>query len=267
LIRVTDTRGHNGERFTYRLSVQEARPDFSVKMGGGNPTISPGSGQEFTLTADRIDGFDEAITVEIADLPAGISCSAPIVIQAGHLTANGTINAETNAMAPKAEDVAKIKVTATAMLHGEKVVKQVKGFSEIKLGDKPTLLVAFEPYSESQTNLIHHGIKDPPMEITIAPGQIIPVWLKVERHGHNELVTFTAENLPHGVIVDNIGLNGVLIPKDENRRQIFLKAAKWVPETDRLSYVQAKQAGNPTSLPVMIHVRRAHSQQTARAGN
>ena len=265
LIRVTDNRGHSGERFAYRLSVHEARPDFTVKMGGGNPTVSPGSGQEFTLTADRVDGFDEPIAVEISNLPAGFSCSTPIVIQAGHLTANGTINAETNAMAPKAEDIAKIKTTASAMLNGEKVVKPVKGFSEIKLGEKPTLLVAFEPYVESQTNLIHHTIKDPPMEITIAPGQIIPVWLKVERHGHGELVTFTAENLPHGVIVDNIGLNGVLIPKDENRRQIFLKAAKWVPETDRLGYVQAKQAGNPTSLPVMIHVRKSHAEKSTTA--
>jgi hypothetical protein len=34
------------------------------------------------------------------------------------------------------------------------------------------------------------------------------------------------ENLPHGVIVDNIGLNGVPIPKGENDHQVFLTAAK-----------------------------------------
>jgi hypothetical protein len=104
---------------------------------------------------------------------------------------------------------------------------------------------------------------DPPMEITITPGQIIPVWLKIERHGHEELVTFTAENLPHGIIIDNIGLNGVLIPKEDNRRQIFLKAAKWVSEMDRLCYVQAKQAGNQTSRPVLIHVRKVTHQEKA----
>ena len=68
------------------------------------------------------------------------------------------------------------------------------------------------------------------------------------------------ENLPHGVIVDNIGLNGVLIPKDKNERQIFLTAAKWVPEVDRLCFAQAKQAGDQTSLPVLIHVRRTAVQ-------
>jgi len=64
------------------------------------------------------------------------------------------------------------------------------------------------------------------------------------------------ENLPHGVIVDNIGLNGVLIPKEQNERQIFLNAAKWVPETDRLCYAIENQAGRQTSLPVLLHVRK-----------
>ncbi len=267
LIRVTDSRSHGGERYVYRLSVREAKPDFKVRLNAAAPTVSPGSGQEFTLTADRIDGFDGPITVEITDLPAGFAVSTPIVIQAGHLEAGGTINAETNAMYPKAEAVAKIKMQASATVDGAVVSHSVKAFNDIKLGEKPTLLVALEPYSESQTNFLHHHLTDPPMEITIAPGQTIPVWLKIERHGHDELVTFTAENLPHGVIIDNIGLNGVLIPKEENSRQIFLRAAKWVPETDRLCYVQAKQAGIPTSLPVMLHVRKAKSAETAQAQN
>ena len=93
-------------------------------------------------------------------------------------------------------------------------------------------------------------------EITIAPGQMIPARLKVRRNGHDDLITFTVENLPHGMIVDNIGLNGVLIPKGENERQIFLTAARWVPETDRLCYAVENQVGRQTSLPVLIKVRK-----------
>jgi hypothetical protein len=59
------------------------------------------------------------------------------------------------------------------------------------------------------------------LEITIAPGQTIPALLKVRRNGYEELVTFTVENLPHGVMVDNIGLNGILIPKGESERQQY----------------------------------------------
>jgi hypothetical protein len=95
-----------------------------------------------------------------------------------------------------------------------------------------------------------------PLELTIAPGQTIPAWLGIKRNGHEDLVTFTVENLPHGIIVDNIGLNGVLIPKGQNEREIFLTAAKWVPETDRLCYAIENQAGNQTSRPLLLHVRK-----------
>jgi hypothetical protein len=76
--------------------------------------------------------------------------------------------------------------------------------------------------------------------------------LRIKRNGHDDLVTFTVENLPHGVIVDNIGLNGVLIPKGENERDIFLSSQRWVPETDRWCYAIAGQAGKQTSVPVML---------------
>src|SRR4029078_8650902 len=95
-----------------------------------------------------------------------------------------------------------------------------------------------------------------PLEITVSPGETVPAWLKVKRNGHNELITFTVDTLPHGVIVDNIGLNGVLIPKDQNEREIFLAAAKWVPETDRLCFSVEIQAGRQTSVPVLLKVRR-----------
>ncbi len=69
-------------------------------------------------------------------------------------------------------------------------------------------------------------------------------------------MTFDVEGLPHGVIIDNIGLNGVLIPAGEDEREIFLTAYNWVPETSRLCYGVAAQAGRQTSLPVLLHVRK-----------
>lgn len=257
LVRVTDTRGYAGERFVYRLTVRDSAPDFKVALNATSPTISPGSGQEFSLTVDRIDGFDDDIVVDFQNIPDGFKVSTPITIQGGHLDAKGTINAAPDAKQPDASAIEKIKVTATGKIAGKKMVKTVNSFQAIKLGEKPKLIVALEPYSEGNTNFVPRTIADKPVEITIAPGQIVPVWLKVQRNGFDDVTTFTAENLPHGVIIDNIGLNGVLIPAKETHRQIFLKAAKWVPETDRLFHVQAKQAGNPTSLPVLLRVRRA----------
>ena len=95
-----------------------------------------------------------------------------------------------------------------------------------------------------------------PAEITIAPGQTLPVWLSVRRNGHEELITFSVDNLPHGVIVDDIGLSGVLLEKGLSERRIFLTCARWVPETDRLCFAIENQAGRQTSRPVMLHVKR-----------
>ena len=116
-------------------------------------------------------------------------------------------------------------------------------------------LFGTDPFSELGTTPATPAAGQP-LEITIAPGQMILARLKVRRNGHDDLITFTVENLPHGLIVDNIGLNGVLIPKGENERQIFLSAARWVPETDRLCYAVENQVGRQTSLPVLIKVRK-----------
>ena len=45
-------------------------------------------------------------------------------------------------------------------------------------------------------------------EIVIVAGQRTTCRLKIERNGFNDRVQFEIENLPHGVIVDDIGLNG-----------------------------------------------------------
>jgi hypothetical protein len=168
-------------------------------------------------------------------------------------------------MAPKTADLAKIKFTATAIINGREVTRAVNSFDKITIGEVPKLLVACEPYDPAATNFVQRSVEQKPFEITMAPGEVLPVWIKIERRGQDDLVTFTDENLPHGVIIDNIGLNGVLIPKDESRRQIFLRAAKWVPDTDRYFFVKAAQAGEPSSLPVLLHIRRTPLNQTASA--
>jgi hypothetical protein len=266
LVRVTDTRGHGGETFAYRLIVREAKPDFTVTLGGANPTTSPGSGQSFTVNAERLDGFDGEIRVDVSGLPPGFSVSAPIVIEAGHTEAKGSIHAGLDAPEPDDTNAAMTKVTATATINGKPVTKDVNNLGTIKLGGKPKLYVALEPYREDATNHFDPAMmSSQPLELTIAPGQLIPAWLKIKRNGHEDLVTFFAENLPHGVIVADIGLNGVLIPKGESERKIFFSADQWVPEQDRLFYMIEQQAGRQTSLPVLLKVRNSASKQSVSA--
>jgi hypothetical protein len=64
--------------------------------------------------------------------------------------------------------------------------------------------------------------------------------------------------------VDNIGLNGVLIPKDQNERQIFLTCAKWVQPMDRLCHAIEQNAGKQTSRPLLLKVRASAAQALAK---
>ena len=101
--------------------------------------------------------------------------------------------------------------------------------------------------------------------IDVFPDLTAPtVVILTEAHGMateevETMVTFQIENLPHGVIVDNIGLNGVLIPKEQNERQIFLNCARWVGDQDRLCYAIEQNAGRQTSRPLLLKIRRAPS--------
>ncbi len=263
LIRVTDSRGYSGDRFAYRLIIREPSPDFKVTLSGANPTVNPGSGREFSIGAERIDGFDGDISVAISGLPPGFTVSTPLVIQAGHTEAKGTLNAALEAAKPDEKAAVKTRVTATATIAGKSVTREINDLGKITLGEKPKLFVYFEPDPMAQPPAQRVSNEpNKPLEMTVAPGQTVPAMLRIQRNGHEDLVTFTVENLPHGVIVDNIGLNGVLIPKEENERQIFLNAAKWVPEQDRLCYAVESQAGRQTSLPVLLHVRKQSAKVT-----
>ncbi len=265
LIRLTDNRGYGGERYWYRLIVRRPRPDFELTLNGKTFAPSAGAGRDFSVTANRIDGFDGEISVEITGAPPGFRIASPLVIQAGHEEAKGTICCDTNSVTPKPGEIEKIVLTAHAWLNGAEVAKSVAGFDRITVGEPSKLFVALEPYSEQATNFVLHSVAEKPLEITVAPGGSVPAWIKIQRNDYKDAMTFTAENLPHGVIVDNIGLNGVQIQEHENRREIFLQAARWVPDTDRLFYVRVGEGGNPTSLPVLLHVRNPASIQTASA--
>jgi hypothetical protein len=269
LVRVSDARSPGSERHTYRLVVREAKPDFSVTVAADNMAVPPGSGVGFTVKTDRVDNFDGDIKVDITDLPPGFSASTPVVIQAGHVEARGTLRASIDAAKPSTDVATKIKLMAAGTVDGKQVTKDVpNGLAKLTLGGKPPVIVTLNPTEPPSTrpttqSAIASTADTKTPELTIAPGQTISAWLNCDRDTHKGLVSFDVQNLPHGVIVADIGLSGVLIPADESKRQIFLTCASWVPEQDRLCFARAREAGNPTSKPVLLHVRKPVQQAAA----
>jgi hypothetical protein len=255
LVRVTDVRGFGGDDFTYELVIRRPQPDFKVTHAVKELTVNAGSGKPFTVKAERIDNFHGPIRVDIADLPPGFAVTTPLAIQEGLYEASGVINASADAAAPTEEQVKAIKVTATAVVCGQERAKEVGGLGTIKLGGKPKVLVHLEPVESSAFD---SGSPAPGLvpAVSISPGGTITCKLWVAREGFEERIAFDVANLPHGVIVDDIGLSGVLIPEKQTERTIFLRAEPWVPEQSRTFFATAQVDGNQCSLPMVLHVRK-----------
>jgi WD40 repeat protein/mono/diheme cytochrome c family protein len=246
-VRVSDVRGFGGERYVYRLSIHEAKPDFAVSMVGADPSIPAGSGRSFTIKVDRFDGFEGPVRVDFSAVPKGFEVSTPIIVEAGHTEAKGTIFAAKDAKADPKSGVVKYVASATT---GTKPAAEL-GRPTIA-GLVPQLFVQLEPYVEGGVPAATTTTQ--PSVIEVTPGKLTKAWLRVQRNGFKDRITFDVENLPNGVIVADIGLNGVLIPPDQSERLIYLQCAPWVRPALRPCHARANEAQNPTSPPAWVRV-------------
>jgi hypothetical protein len=258
IVRVTDTRGWSGERFVYALTIREPKPDFSVKLAGANPTVMPGASIGFSFRADRVDGFDDPIQIDITGLPAGYFASAPLIIEAGHDLISGSLRAAPDATADA--DWSKLKITAK----GKNITHDAGTFGKVTLGAVPKFIIVMEP--DHGGKAVMREIKDEtlPLEITLVPGQTVKAWIRAVRQGNDGLINLDVHGLPHGVIVDDIGLNGVQIREKENERPIFFRAANWVQDQDKLIHAALSSARSEhdsatlqTSFPMLMKIRKA----------
>lgn len=261
LVRVTDVRGFGGEEYKYSLSVRVPQPSFAVSIDGKNAKVPPGGGRRLRFKLDRIDDFEGEVRIDVANLPQGYHVATPVVVQAGHVEAESVVYADSDAQAADEEAWKQVSVTATARINGEDVVKQVGDIGKVELQEKAEVLVRLEPDWSGGAPPDRAAAQ----ELVIQPGSSITAMLTMERNGFDGELKFEVDNLPHGVIVDDIGLSGILIRKGESQRQVFLTAADWVPETTRWIHAVGLGAGNPASPPIKFRVGdpSAESMQAA----
>jgi WD40 repeat protein len=227
-VRVRDARGFGGPEYQYKLTIRPPRPDFSVSIGGQNATVKKGGGVKITLTADRKDDFEGPIRIAAAGLPEGYSLSAPVEIERGHLTAELVLSASPEAEPFEKSDWERVTLSATAEILGHRVEHELGGLGHIKLADAPqAVLHLLQPDGSAG-------------EVELVPGGRVEALLKVDRaEGFTGELKCDVHNLPHGVIVDNLGLNGVMIREGESERQIFISAESWVQPMSRPMFASA----------------------------
>ncbi|RMG41315.1 MAG: hypothetical protein D6725_01600 [Planctomycetota bacterium] len=258
LLKIKDVRGWEGKDYRYTVTIRPRRPDFRVTLQGANPTVPAGGAREFTVRARRIDGFTGPIRIDIEGVPPGVHVTTPLVIEENQIEAKGVMWADEDAPAPKGEAARSTRMRATAQIWGRTVTREVNNFGSIKLGPPPQFLVRIRPAEGGIRPVV-----DQPgqlLEFVIRPGQTVMMKVVIQRNGFKGAVPFGKEgsgrNLPFGVYIDNLGLNGLLVLENESERVFFVTADPIAAEQTRTFHLNTSAGGGQASLPVILHVRR-----------
>ncbi len=258
VVRLKDVRGQAGEKYTYSLVVRPLDSDFSVTLRDRKLAISPGSGKEFRITAKREDGYEGPIEVRVDGLPDGLTATSPVVIEAGQIEAFGLISARADLAELPKEIEKSVVLTASARINGQDIAHPVEGFTELKTGPAAKVLPRIVA-NESGARPVA-APENGPLEFEIEPGQTIMLKLVVDRKGFDGVLPFgtndAGRNLPHGVYVDNIGLNGLLLLDGQTEREFFITASKVAAEQSRPFHVRTTADGNQATPPVILHIRK-----------
>jgi hypothetical protein len=254
-----DVSGAGGENYGYTLKARSLQPDFAVVVGGKDPKISPGSGKEIMFTATRMDDFEGPIELKITGLPEGLSAPESVLIEPGQYRAFTVIHAAKEYTGLTEEQVKAIQVIAIATIQGAPRVKDLGGLGKFEVGPAAKVLVKVEKSDSegAEASPVTVGA-DGITEITIHPGETVRAEVLALRTDFKARIDFGKEdagrNLPHGVFVDNIGLNGLMIPEGMDRQRFFLTAAGWVPPTERLFHLRATSDGEQTTEAIRLKI-------------
>ncbi|MEX0820359.1 MAG: PPC domain-containing protein [Pirellulaceae bacterium] len=71
---VRDVHRHGGFRYVYRLTVDQATPDFGLTLASDSFVLTPGKPLEIPVTVERRNGFSGEIEVGAIELPDGVRC-------------------------------------------------------------------------------------------------------------------------------------------------------------------------------------------------
>ena len=213
-----------------------------------------------TVTADRRDGFDGPIDVELRGLPPGLTATA------GRIPAG----ADTTVLmlAPRRTRRSRDRRTVLRSLFGKDL--DVPGLVSLALGGTAAI--------DGRTVTREAALTDPLSVVALAPapdlvvtttaprlevsaGHHVTLTVNLERHnGFTARVPIAVMNLPLGVRVDDIGLNGVMITEQETTRTVHIVVEPWVqPQTLPVLVVGRVEVNSPlrnesAALPVELVV-------------
>lgn len=242
VVRLADVRGRREERSPYRLTVRGLEPDFRLSLAAGHPNVPAGAAIPIEVSVDRLDDFDGPIQVRLEGLPKGFYAT-DTTIEAGETSATLLLTATPGARTCTAA----LTLVGRARVDGRELVR-----STSPAAGESTLTVLPPPDLSVRTAL---------PTVTLAAGGDASLDASITRqNGFVGRVPVDLKNLPFGVKVDNVGLNGVLITEGETSRRIFLHCEPWVQPGQRLVYCTARTetaSSEPTEVatPFVLEIK------------
>jgi hypothetical protein len=232
--KVTDVQGHGGEDCAYRFTIRDPVPDFLILSSPTNPNIPEGSQTAVEVSVLRTEGFDGPIDVSFDGLPAGIEGT------------RGTLKPDERSI--------------TLILSHKPGTSLPDGWSRFRvvgkarIGKEPLERVAnpgdyLKVIALMKSPDIKVTVKTP--QIKLAAGGETKVTLAVERqNGFKGRVQFRMNDLPFGVRVTNVGLNGIMIPENKTEITFTLDSRPWVKPLKKLVFpIGIVEALVPTEHP------------------
>lgn len=254
-VRVRDVSGAGGGDYHYELAARASKPDFSLKPLPGGKKVSAGGGIELGFTAMREDGFMGPIEIEARGLPETLSLPEQVTVEANQFRAFTVLKANPSFAGLSDEDAKKVEFIAKATINGRSVEKSLGGLGKVELVPENKLFLQIMP-DRNFGKMAADGV----VEFVIQPGETITAKVVAERLGMAGRINFGKEdsgrNLPHGVYVDNIGLNGLMIPEGKSEQQFFITAADWVPEMVREFHLRTTGDEKQATASARLIVRK-----------
>jgi hypothetical protein len=246
LVKLRDVRGLSGDEYAYRLMLHAPEPDFQLTVTPRNPNVPRGGRIPLTVTAFRMDEFDGPIEVSITDLPAGLEGTKG-VIAPGQISTTLLLSADAGAKLDGA--AAPFQLTGRARIGGRTVAHAANPNDPLKLislGPKPDIFMTAET-----------------KRVEISPGGKAEVTVSIQRNnGFGGRVPVEVRNLPPGILVTDVGLNGVLLNEDEQRRSFTLEALPSALPIEQPVYVsgnvETRAGGQQNSFagePILLIVK------------
>jgi hypothetical protein len=238
-VRIRDVQGLGGDNFAYRLTVRPPRPDFRLSVSPRNPNVPVGGSVPITVTASRMDGFEDPIDVSLHQLPQGLHATTG-TIGRGQVSVTLIVSADAGAKLGEAAPW-QVSGKAGSLTH---IANPEDHMKLIALMPRPDITMTAET-----------------REVMLTPGGKAEITVSIARQGgFGGRVPVEVRNLPPQVRVLDVGLNGVLITEDESRRSFTLEALPSAEPVDQWIYVAGAietRSGqqNSYAAPEAIRVR------------